>query len=143
MNNPPKHTIALNQPLTRFRNPSNRAQPSPSPIMSVQLILPDGHVFTVRSDKPVMLGRGNTAPNGERKIDLDHIRGATEGISRNHALLVLTDGTLFIKDYHSTNGTYVDKTELYPMRNYIVEDGNVLMLGKVKIKVKFVAHAYS
>lgn len=51
--------------------------------------------------------------------------------------MTLTDGILHIKDYKSTNGTFLNKTELYPMRNYVVQDGDILMLGKVKIRVKF------
>jgi len=136
MDNKPKRTVPLNQPLTRYRNPANRAQPATSPITAVQLFLPNGQIIPILPDTPVILGRGTTAPNNEYKIDLDGFPGAAEGISRNHALLLLTDGVLRIKDYNSTNGTFVDKTELYPMRSYTVQDGNILMLGKVKIKVK-------
>lgn len=138
MANEPKRTVPLNQPLTRFRNPLTRAQPTTSLIMSVQLNLSNGQIIVVPSDVPIMLGRGTTSANGGRKIDLESVPGAAEGISRDHALLTLTDGILYVKDFNSTNGTFLNKMELYPMRNYIVQDDNILSLGKVKIKVKFV-----
>jgi len=136
MDNEPKRTVPLNQPLTRYRNPSNRAKSNSAFNTAVQLILPNGQIIPILPDIPFILGRGSTTPNGEQKIDLDSLPGAAEGISRNHALLKLTEGVLYVQDYNSTNGTFVDKTELYPMRSYAVENGSLLMLGKVKIKVK-------
>jgi len=138
MDKQPKRTVPLNQPLTRFRKPSNHLKPATIPSNKVMLMLPDNRIVPVLPGMQLILGRGTTSPNGEHKIDLDSIRGVAEGISRNHALVTFTDGTLQIKDFNSTNGTYLNKTELYPMRNYTVRDGDTLILGKVKIGVKFV-----
>ncbi len=137
MDNNSKRTAPLNQPLKRFRNPSNRVKSSSSATKTVQLFFPNGQIIPIPTTATVTLGRGAATLNRGYKIDLDDIPGATDGVSRQHAILTMIDGILHIKDYNSTNGTYIDKTELYPMRNYVLEDGDIVTLGKVQIKVRF------
>ena len=66
------------------------------------------------------------------------VEGLNNGISRNHTLLRMVDDTVAVMDYQSLNGTYLNDAELYPMRSYVLQDGDTLTLGKVKILIKFV-----
>lgn len=88
-------------------------------------------------DATLILGRQGENEAGQIRIDLGHL-GADSGISRTHALLRWVTGTLLIKDCNSLNGTFLNNSQLYPLRDYSVNDGDRLRLGNVTLQVKFI-----
>lgn len=130
-------TRLLNKPLTRFRNPNRNSQPATSPLSRVGLVLPNGRITILKLDKEIILGRGKDTIDGATKVDLDGVEGLNNGVSRNHTLLRMVEDTVAVMDYQSLNGTYLNNAELYPMRNYVLQDGDTLTIGKVKILIKF------
>jgi diguanylate cyclase (GGDEF)-like protein len=84
-----------------------------------------GEMFKLETDKTI-IGRGGRA----------HIRLLDEGISREHAQLLVENGHVQLQDLGSTNGTYcnglrVDKKELV--------DGDKILVGSTTI-LKFTYH---
>ena len=131
-------TKALQQPLTAFKNPGRRPQSSPLPPAQVSLIFTSGKTITVDLDNTIVLGRHAQTTNGQTWVDLSGNGKQDNGVSRTHASLEVIDGNVFVKDTHSLNGTFLNDAELYPLRNYVIQDGDTLTLGKVKLQVKLV-----
>ena len=65
-------------------------------------------------------------------ITLDH-----STVSRNHAVLVVTDDGVQLADVGSVNGTYVDGAKLREITT--VQDGTEIVLGSVSAALEFVA----
>jgi two-component system, cell cycle response regulator len=84
-----------------------------------------GEMYKVEVDKTV-IGRGQKA----------HIRLLDDGISREHAQVVVEEGKIYLQDLGSTNGTFcnglkVDRKEL--------ADGDKILVGSTTI-LKFTYH---
>lgn len=131
------NTKMINKPLKKFKNPNKRSQPTTSPLSKIGLVLPNGRIVILKLDNEIILGRGKDTIDDATKVDLEGVEGLNNGISRNHTLLRMTDDTVTVMDYQSLNGTYLNDAELYPMRKYVLQDGDTLTLGKVKILIKF------
>lgn len=131
------HTQTLYPPYTTYRKPNHRSQQTSSDMRQLELVTAHGCI-AVDLDHPLVLGRQPHCTENQIPIDLSFINVAQTGISRTHATLEQVNGQIHIKDHNSLNGTYLNKTELYPMRDYVVQDGDVLMLGDIEIQIRFV-----
>jgi hypothetical protein len=78
-----------------------------------------GETFPLTAER-VGIGR-----RPESDIFLDDVT-----VSRDHALLVLRNGTYFLDDSGSLNGTYVNRQRVDSHR---LEDGDELQIGKYKL----------
>jgi pSer/pThr/pTyr-binding forkhead associated (FHA) protein len=56
-------------------------------------------------------------------------------VSRNHAVVELEAGKLFLEDKGSTNGTYLNKNPLQPGKRVEVRSGDVILIGKTELQV--------
>ena len=56
--------------------------------------------------------------------------------SRQHALINLEEGVLTIEDLNSANGTYVNRTKVYPGQKRQLSPNDVIQIGTVQMKVK-------
>lgn len=56
--------------------------------------------------------------------------------SRQHALIAFEEGTLTIEDLNSSNGTYVNRTRVYPGQKRPLNAGDTIQIGNVQMKVK-------
>ena len=79
------------------------------------------------------IGRGSDGQLVMPDIDLTSYRAYEYGVSRIHALLKKTKEKVIIMDLGSSNGTYVNGVRLTPESEYILSQGNVISLGKLKI----------
>ncbi len=91
---------------------------------NVEYPLYEGHNFIGRADeKPV-------------DIDLDDQEPPDRvWSSRQHALVTFEDGKLSIEDLNSANGTFVNRTRIYPGQKRDLAVGDVLQIGTVQMKV--------
>jgi hypothetical protein len=55
--------------------------------------------------------------------------------SRQHALITFEEGKLFIEDLNSANGTYVNRSRIYPGQKRPLLINDVIQIGNVQIKV--------
>jgi hypothetical protein len=91
---------------------------------NVEYPLYEGHNFVGRSDeKPV-------------DIDLDDQEPPDRvWTSRQHALVTFEDGKLVIEDLNSANGTFVNRTRIYPGQKRDMAVGDVIQIGTVQMKL--------
>ena len=87
----------------------------------------------------IMLGRSD-APESKDPVDVDFagMDGAGLGVSHEHAVIQVISGHVYIKDFNSRNGTYLNGMELYAMREYPLADGDQIMLGRLAARVQFI-----
>lgn len=83
----------------------------------------------------VILGRGDDVPE---LVSLDDYEGADLGVSRRHAMLLPTEGTLYITDLGSTNGTLINGRSIGVSTPYSLSNGDLLQLGKLEFLVRII-----
>ncbi len=136
--NKPVHTRALNLPLTKFKKPTRQSHSGLESPAKLGIELSNGRVIVVDLDHPIILGRHIEDAGASTKVDLSQTGDLDNGVSRSHAIVQMIDDTIYITDNKSLNGTYLNKAELYPMRNYMLNDGDTLKLGNVELRIKFI-----
>jgi hypothetical protein len=97
--------------------------------------------FTVSLDKEVMLGRRDPGTNNYPEVDLTDFEGAEQGVSRRHARIICPEDQVLVEDLGSANGSYVNGKPLTPYMAYPLRNGDLLRLGKMKIKIVFRPHS--
>lgn len=88
----------------------------------------------------MIVGRRSDATNGGSNtpdVDLSEHNAFTHGVSRSHAMLVVKDQKLMLKDLGSTNGTRLNETICEPGKEYRLRHGDELMLGRLRLQVSF------
>ncbi|MEU8210895.1 FHA domain-containing protein [Micromonospora sp. NPDC049044] len=87
---------------------------------------------------PVPIGHGELRIG--RADDLGDIAARLRdhgNVSRQHALLWVEDGELYVRDLNSTNGTYVNDRQLDPRTRQRLSDGDELRLAStVRVRVR-------
>jgi len=56
--------------------------------------------------------------------------------SRQHALVVFENGELNLEDLNSANGTFVNRTRVYPGQKRAIAPNDVIQVGTVQLKLK-------
>lgn len=97
-------------------------------------------IFDIRS--AMMLGRNPKAVASGETIDLTPFHAHRNGVSRNHAVLILEQGNVLLRDMESTNGTGINGKKLVPLTNYVLHSGDIMQLGKLQMRVQFLYNAY-
>jgi hypothetical protein len=91
---------------------------------NVEYPLYEGHNFIGRADeKPVDIDLEDQEPP-------DRIWS-----SRQHALVSLENGQLTLEDLNSSNGTFVNRTKIYPGQPVPLKPNDVIQIGTVQLKV--------
>lgn len=88
----------------------------------------------------MIVGRRSDATNGSANVpdvDLSEHNAFTHGVSRSHAMLVVKEQKLMLKDLGSTNGTRLNETICEPGKEYRLRHGDELMLGRLRLQVSF------
>jgi hypothetical protein len=105
----------------------------------LRFILPDGQSIDSVSRIYVMLGRSDAAESKDPvDVDFANANAAELGVSHEHAVIQVVNGHVYIKDFNSRNGTYLNGMELYAMREYPLADGDEIMLGRLAVRVQFI-----
>ncbi len=92
--------------------------------MNVEYPLYDGDNYIGRAD--------------ERPVDIDlEDQEPPDRIwsSRQHALIRSENGILSIEDLNSSNGTFVNRTRLYPGQKRVINVNDIIQIGTVQLKV--------
>ncbi len=85
--------------------------------------------------QPTVLGRGQGTDGV--LYDLTPYNAVQHGVSRHHCLLRRQNSHLLIADLESLNGTFINGHRLIPRREYVLRDGDRLVLGSLHILVAF------
>jgi len=93
--------------------------------LNVEYPIYEGHNFIGRADeKPV-------------DIDLDDQEPPDRvWSSRQHALITFENSEILLEDLNSANGTFVNRTRVYPGQKRPLAPNDVVQVGTVQLKVK-------
>ncbi len=93
--------------------------------LGVEYPLYEGHNFIGRTD--------------ERPVDIDlEDQEPPDRIwsSRQHAVITYENGKLFIEDLNSSNGTFVNRSRIYPGQKRPLRVNDLVQIGTVQMKVR-------
>jgi len=100
--------------------------------MKVTLVVASG----VHKGKPIPI------PGPQFLIGRDpecQLRPASQAVSKRHCLLVVRSGRVFVKDFGSTNGTFLNNEPITPEAVREVKAGDRLQVGPLDFTVQIVA----
>ncbi|MBI9051297.1 MAG: FHA domain-containing protein [Anaerolineaceae bacterium] len=100
------------------------------------LMMDSGQVLQLADRKDFTLGRIAEGQPILPDVDLSQYDAYTLGVSRLHSSLKIIDRRVFISDLGSSNGTRVNNKKLEPQTDYPLKHGDVIALGKLKIKLQ-------
>lgn len=95
----------------------------------IHLIVGNGVQYQCPKQAIISLGRKDKA--NHQQIDFDFSAFGEQGISRLHAFMYCVEDEVYIEDFGSRNGTYINAYALIPMRRYPITVGDNLTLGRL------------
>ncbi len=135
---------AWQQPVTPQQQPPAWQQPaSPQPPMPPAgamaltgrlVIVANGTSIAIPSGKPeAVIGREDPVSGVFPEIDMEPHDGLSHGVGRRHAKLSIQGGQVYLEDLNSVNHTHLRGQKLVPGQKYPLNDGDELVLGKMKL----------
>ncbi len=104
---------------------------------SIELeILKSHRKITFPAEAEILFGRLDAAHGVFPEVDLTVEGGLESGVSRRHARIYAQQGVFHLEDLDSTNGTFHNEERLTPYVPSELHDGDVLMLGTMKIRIR-------
>ena len=100
----------------------------------------NGYLHTIEGVSYMVLGR---QADEQQTIDFDlsPYGGLEQGVSRTHCVIQMTSESVFVRDLNSSNCTFLNNAELFAMRDYPIENGDELRLGRLTMRVRFLQNA--
>ena len=98
-------------------------------------ILNTGRKVLLSADREILVGRLDAAHGIFPELDMTTDGGLEQGVSRRHARIYTREGTCFVEDLDSTNGTFLNEERITPYLPYAFRDGDLLMFGTMRLKV--------
>lgn len=93
--------------------------------------------ITLTEGRFAVIGRTDYALGGfQPDLDLTKYGGQERGVSRVHARLHVSSGTLYVTDLYSANGTFVAGQKLDPEKPRALKDGDEFVVGSLSIRVE-------
>lgn len=69
-------------------------------------------------------------------FDLTPYDGLAKGVSRIHAMIVITEKEVFLRDLTSINGSQINGIRLSPNMDYPIKAGDMINLGRLILDIK-------
>lgn len=90
------------------------------------------HLIPLNPDQAqeILLQRGRTIL-GRRRADCDVVISVV-GVSRKHAAIDVVEGRVYVTDFASTNGTYVEDKKMPPNATWEIRHGNRIRFGGIE-----------
>jgi CheY-like chemotaxis protein len=85
----------------------------------------------------MIIGRSDNDQRIFPEIDLLPYNAFGMGVSRQHAVIEIFEGRLYLKDLNSTNGTRLNNVPLQPHQRYRIRHGDQIMVGQLRMQVLF------
>jgi hypothetical protein len=98
-------------------------------------VLNTGRKILLSADREILVGRLDAAHGIFPELDMTTDGGLEQGVSRRHARIYTRDGTCFVEDLDSTNGTFLNGERVTPYLPYAFHDGDTLTFGTMRLKV--------
>jgi hypothetical protein len=94
-----------------------------------------GRVVELPSAPEVHIGRIDVAHGIIPDLDLTPDAVPKDGVSRRHCKIHLRGSTYHLEDLGSANGTYLNGERLNPYLLHVLNDGDVIHLGRFELNV--------
>lgn len=92
--------------------------------------------ITLQGKRKYVLGRAVESEQSYRlDANLNPYGGYENGVSRQHVVIKVMKGRVFVVDLNSSNRTFIDGEELLPGNEYELQPDSVLRLGKLRMRV--------
>jgi pSer/pThr/pTyr-binding forkhead associated (FHA) protein len=132
--------------VTKFQRPKFRTKQRdtgeleslPDIPAAVDFLLPDGEALTASTQQEMLIGRFARPDDPPVTIDLQSYGGRDKGVSRCHAMVAVVQDKLTIQDLNSLNHTLLNGQMLIPMKRYVLRDGDILTLGRLILRIRYV-----
>ncbi len=116
--------------------PPFKPPPSETPDCRVAIHILGGETMIyIPGNEEVTLGRFTKGQTIIPDIDLSPYQAYEAGVSRLHANIDLKSHEITIKDLGSANGTRLNGVRIPPHKEYPINHGDVLTLGRLKVQV--------
>ena len=97
-------------------------------------ILDTGQFLPLVGQESFTLGRLSQGQSHGPDIDLTDYNAYMQGVSRVHASINIEKGRVYLIDLGSVNGTRVNGTRLEPHAARPLQNGDIVILGKLKLQ---------
>ena len=104
------------------------------PNISLHLV-DSGQVIHLNDRKDFTLGRAIEGQSILPDVDLTPFDAFSHGVSRMHSALRIMNGEVYVMDLGSSNGTRLNGQKIVPHVDYTINNGDLVVLGKMKIQV--------
>ncbi|MSR31474.1 MAG: FHA domain-containing protein [Gemmataceae bacterium] len=102
-------------------------------------------LYVARGQKPkveysIMEGLNFIGRADDKPVDIDlEEQESTERIwcSRQHAVIELENGSMTLEDLNSSNGTFLNRTRIYPGQKQPLKPNDLIQIGGIQLKVLF------
>ena len=94
-------------------------------------------VFDANQIEELVMGRRDVRSGDVPEVDLYDYEAVEKGVSRHHALIVRRDGSLYLVDNDSANGTFLNGQRLVAQQPRVLRDGDDIRLGHLTLRVTF------
>lgn len=92
-----------------------------------------GRLTRMSTNEQIPISRSEMTLGRERK-SVDYCLDGNGNIGRVHARIVVRDGSVYIVDNNSTNGTYVNNTKLRSGQEQVLHDNDIVKLADEKFR---------
>lgn len=97
----------------------------------------DTFTFDANVIDKLVIGRGDPRTGEMPEINLSGFNAIEKGVSRRHAFIVRRDGSLYLVDNDSANGTFLNGQKLVAQQPRVLRDGDDIRLGYLVIRITF------
>jgi len=121
----------------KVKTGSRQVPPAPVTATEAQIslhIVRTGQILPLIGREEFTIGRVSEGQSILPDIDLTPYEAYSQGVSRLHATLKITKERVTVVDLGSSNGTRINQTKLTPNKEYKLNHGDVISLGKFKIQ---------
>lgn len=138
---PTTHSIERNQTglfrlQTRPLSPPSPVTPSTAAQVEISLhLVQSGMILHLSDKKEYTLGRIADGQTTLPDVDFSPYEAYAQGVSRLHAVLKINNQRVFLRDLGSSNGTRVNGQKISPNQDYLLNHGDIVVLGRFKIQV--------
>lgn len=85
----------------------------------------------------LVMGREDPKTGEAPHINLSMFDAVEKGVSRRHAAIIRKDGSLYLVDNDSANGTFLNGQRLVANQPRVLRDGDDIRLGHLTIRITF------
>lgn len=98
-------------------------------------LLKKGQIISLHGKSSFILGRGSRSQTASPDVDLTKNNAYEQGVSRQHAIIDISDQEISITDLEARNGTWVNGIKISPGQPKKLKDTDIIFIGKLKIQI--------